>query len=683
MKCPNCGADVPTGDLFCGECGNRIVPEERPSPPPPLTSPPAKEPKRGLPKGLLIGAGGLLALIIIAGCILAALKIFGASDPTPTIAPTQVVQKPTDTPTLAPTDTPSPLPTLSPTPTPTPPPPATPTTVTPVFEFITFATGVTDEGKPIDPGATFPAGTIRVYAIFDYSGMQEGMTYNAYWYLDGEETLNISGEWNLEEEGSNWVNIYNDNGLAPGNYELELYIDDQLLLNNKFTIQAGLAGATATNVRFALAESEDDLPLGVGAVFPYGITEVFGFFDYSGFEGVTEIESTWLYEGEVSASGYLDWWGDYSGTDRIRFWDDEPLAAGDYEWQMRISGAEAAGGSFRIEEPVAGWTSYTNTDWDFWLLYPEGWDEEKDPDGVTLLSNAPGELGVLVIVEDMVQPLTAEEKAAEVIDNLSNTYPDIEIVFSDSGLMDGEEAVILGATFTDDDGILNSLLLAQANHGSRTYALMGLSEADVADSFGETMGAIADSFHFLGQTAPAAVTLFYEDFETPTSSWAEKSDENREQGYLDGVYFISVTASDWIAWDTPGYNFDDFSLQVDTLQSSGDAGNAHGVLFRYVDGDNFYRFAITGDGFFSLFKQEKGEWEAIIDWRESVYINPAGELNHLGVFCRGDQISLYTNGQELVTVADDSFAQGDIGLFASAYDVPEIQALFDELWVTE
>ncbi len=127
MKCPNCGADVPTGDLFCGECGNRIVPEERPSPPPPLTSPPAKEPKRGLPKGLLIGAGGLLALIIIAGCILAALKIFGASDPTPTIAPTQVVQKPTDTPTLAPTDTPSPLPTLSPTPTPTPPPPAPPT----------------------------------------------------------------------------------------------------------------------------------------------------------------------------------------------------------------------------------------------------------------------------------------------------------------------------------------------------------------------------------------------------------------------------------------------------------------------------------------------------------------------------------------------------------------------------
>ena len=689
MKCSNCGVEIPTGDLFCGECGTRVTPQKKPSPPlSTVASPPATKSGQGIPKGLLIGCGGLLALVIIIGGIFGAATLFGGKE-TPTPPPTAVVLQPTDTSTPAPTatGTPLPTPTAIPTATSTPPPTATSTEIAPAFKFtlVAFAPDVTDDDQPIDPGTVFSAGTTKVYAVFDFSGMQDGITYEAYWYRDGKEELHKSWEWSLGQEGTSWVNIFDDDGLAPGSYELKAYIGEQLMLNGNFSIEeakAAFAG-TASNVRFALAESDNDLPLGIGVVFPYGLTEVFAFFDYQGFGDVTEIESTWLFDGEVSVSGTLEWWGGASGTDRIRFWDDEPLAAGDYEWQMHVSGAEAASGSFRIEEPVAGWAPYSNTDWDFWLLHPEGWDAEKDPDGVTLLSDAPGELGVLVAVEYLTQPLTAEEKAAETIDNLRNSYPDIEVVFSDSGLMDGEEAVILGATYTNDDGTLSSLLLVQVNHGSRTYALMGLSEANVADSFGETVGAIADSFHFLGSASPAAATLLYEDFETPTSSWAEKSDENREQGYSDGAYFINVTTTDWIAWDTPGYNFYDFSLQVDTLQSEGDTNNAYGVLFRYVDGDNFYRFAVTGNGLFSLFKRENGDWEAIVDWRESVYINPAGEINHLGVVCRGDQISLYANGQELIALTDSTFAQGDIGLFASAYDVPEIKAFFDDLWVTE
>ncbi|MFZ5918495.1 MAG: zinc-ribbon domain-containing protein, partial [Chloroflexota bacterium] len=93
MKCPNCGSQIPEGDLFCGECGARTVPEQ--TPPPTPTQPPVTIPeaRRGLPKGLLIGCGGLVALLVIAGCIFGAVTYFGQETPTP--SPTAVVVRPT------------------------------------------------------------------------------------------------------------------------------------------------------------------------------------------------------------------------------------------------------------------------------------------------------------------------------------------------------------------------------------------------------------------------------------------------------------------------------------------------------------------------------------------------------------------------------------------------------------
>jgi len=197
------------------------------------------------------------------------------------------------------------------------------------------------------------------------------------------------------------------------------------------------------------------------------------------------------------------------------------------------------------------------------------------------------------------------------------------------------------------------------------------------------VGEIADSFHFLGEAEKLSTPLLFDDFGDPTSGWTEESDSERAQGYRDGKYFISVSATDWLAWDTPGYNFDDFTLQVDVQQTAGDEGNEYGVLFRYVDEDNFYGFDVSSDGTFALFKRENGEWSTLVDWQESAHINPIGELNHLKVTCLGDRITIYVNDHELVSVTDGSFAQGDVGLFAGTFDVPEVEAVFDNLWVME
>jgi hypothetical protein len=195
---------------------------------------------------------------------------------------------------------------------------------------------------------------------------------------------------------------------------------------------------------------------------------------------------------------------------------------------------------------------------------------------------------------------------------------------------------------------------------------------------------VGDAARKLDARVLSAVTaLLFEDFSDATSGWTEGADDEGAWGYRDGVYFVNVSTPDWMKWATAGYDFDDFTLQVDAQQTVGAGDNEYGVIFRYVDENNFYSFDVSGDGSFSLFKQENGEWVTVVDWQESAYINPTGELNLLKVTCQGDRIILYANGHELVSVTDDSFAQGDIGLFAGTFDEPEVEAIFDNLRVTE
>jgi len=103
---------------------------------------------------------------------------------------------------------------------------------------ITFALGATDEYEPVDPGETFEEGIIEIHAIFDYSGMSPGITWERVWYLDGEEILRNSAEWTDPIEGR--FDYFLDAGGAPlpvGEWALEIYVEDELLAESTFAIE--------------------------------------------------------------------------------------------------------------------------------------------------------------------------------------------------------------------------------------------------------------------------------------------------------------------------------------------------------------------------------------------------------------------------------------------------------------
>lgn len=66
MKCPECGAEIAPGDLFCGNCGKMVLPEEAaipsptPSPAPPPAPSPADRRRKAMTTGIILVVVGIV-----------------------------------------------------------------------------------------------------------------------------------------------------------------------------------------------------------------------------------------------------------------------------------------------------------------------------------------------------------------------------------------------------------------------------------------------------------------------------------------------------------------------------------------------------------------------------------------------------------------------------------------------
>lgn len=95
---------------------------------------------------------------------------------------------------------------------------------------IVFAAGVTDNDEPSEVIVALPSNSKELCVFWDYEGMQDGMGYDANWYVDGElsDRYSFIGDtWSGGESGSWWVCAQNDNGLADGTYEFLLQVETE------------------------------------------------------------------------------------------------------------------------------------------------------------------------------------------------------------------------------------------------------------------------------------------------------------------------------------------------------------------------------------------------------------------------------------------------------------------------
>jgi hypothetical protein len=153
-----------------------------------------------------------------------------ASEQAEATSPPPVTASPTPVPaTPKPTETPTSVP---PTPTPTRPPKG-PGPANAYMGPIEFATELGSPIQAVNPGTVFPPNT-KIYAVYPYNGMQNGVTFITVWYQNNVEIARDERQWEWGLQGRSYSFL-----LPPGEgqYKLELYANDTLLDSGSFEIR--------------------------------------------------------------------------------------------------------------------------------------------------------------------------------------------------------------------------------------------------------------------------------------------------------------------------------------------------------------------------------------------------------------------------------------------------------------
>ncbi|NJN93367.1 MAG: FHA domain-containing protein [Anaerolineales bacterium] len=179
---------------------------------------------------------------------------------------------------------------------------------------------------------------------------------------------------------------------------------------------------------------------------------------------------------------------------------------------------------------------------------------------------------------------------------------------------------------------------------------------------------------------PTDLALIYEDdFGDSFSGWDDAFDAYTTKQYGNNRYQIEVTTSNLVAWGLANRDVADFEVEVEAKLEDGADTNGYGLLFRFQDRENFYRFDISGDGYYLLSKFVKGEWTTLVDWTASPFINKGKSANILKVSAFGPNLTIWANGQQLASAVDDSLSHGNFGFFAGTFSEPRVWVSFDTL----
>jgi hypothetical protein len=183
---------------------------------------------------------------------------------------------------------------------------------------------------------------------------------------------------------------------------------------------------------------------------------------------------------------------------------------------------------------------------------------------------------------------------------------------------------------------------------------------------------------------PADDILFSDDFSNPNSGWDQVNSSEGVTDYANGVYRIFVNTDNTDVWANPSLNFTDTIIEVEATKVGGPDDNDFGIQCRYQDTGNFYFFIISSDGFYGIGITQDGTQSLLgaDKLQPSDDINLGNTTNNIRVDCVGNTLTLFVNGTQLISVQDDTFASGDVGLLAGTYDEIGTDIHFDNFVVT-
>jgi hypothetical protein len=178
--------------------------------------------------------------------------------------------------------------------------------------------------------------------------------------------------------------------------------------------------------------------------------------------------------------------------------------------------------------------------------------------------------------------------------------------------------------------------------------------------------------------------LFQDSFERLQPTWGEGTDSFK----VENSQLVVSPAADTYFWTANSANlYDDIDMCVTmtTIAGVDPAESKAGLVFWYVDVNNFYVFELAPNGKASVWRRQRGKWLSQVNWKDAKGAN-AGDraINELRVTTVGSRATLYVNDNEFEELTGSPPDNGQqVGIFAASPAGGAASFAFDSLKVTK
>ncbi|RPI81581.1 MAG: hypothetical protein EHM41_20320, partial [Chloroflexi bacterium] len=181
-------------------------------------------------------------------------------------------------------------------------------------------------------------------------------------------------------------------------------------------------------------------------------------------------------------------------------------------------------------------------------------------------------------------------------------------------------------------------------------------------------------------TSTRALGVAFEDDFGISRGWAVFEEEDFLAGYRDDGYHIFI---DIITGDSPVFSirqqeYSDVVVETDVVNFTGPENGYYGVLCRFIDSSNYYRFTFSADGSYSIGIRKGDEFSVLASDTDTELIKE-DSANRVRADCFGETLTLSLNGEKLLETRDNSFKTGFIGLVAGTPNREGLDVLFDNV----
>jgi uncharacterized delta-60 repeat protein len=143
----------------------------------------------------------------------------------------------------------------------------------------------------------------------------------------------------------------------------------------------------------------------------------------------------------------------------------------------------------------------------------------------------------------------------------------------------------------------------------------------------------------------------------------------------DGCYYL------WVPSDIPAVS--DFDLSVDVKRIPETTNGYAGIIFRYVDGSNYYMFSCNdADGSFLIWKVVDNSVTQVANWQTSGAIK-SNQFNRIGVEAVDSSFNFFINGIKVYSVEITGISSGMVGVAGGNFSQGTISLVFDNLDLKE